>query len=49
MKDQNKIQESYHVKETIEILFDQIKTGQEFAIAGKYCFTDCQISDTGIS
>ena len=49
MKNQDTIQGLFHVEDSIEILFDQIKTGQEFAIAGKYCFTDCQISDTGIS
>ena len=49
MKNQDTIQGLFHVEDSIEILFDQIKTGQEFEIVGKYCFTDCQISDTGIS
>ena len=33
MKNQDKMQTSYHVEEAIEILFDEINTGQEFLIA----------------
>ena len=33
MKNQDKMQTSYHVEEVIEIIFDEINTGQEFLIA----------------
>ena len=36
------------MEELIEILFDQIETGQEFAIAGNSHFTDRQLADMGI-
>ena len=49
MKNQYTMQSSYHVEEPIEILFDQIKTGKEFEIAGNYPLTDRRLSDMGIS
>ena len=49
MNDQDTIQESYHVKETIEILFDQIETGQEFVIAVNLPFYDRQLADMFIA
>ena len=37
------------MEEPIEILFDQIKMGKEFEIAGNYPLTDRRLSDMGIS
>ena len=39
----------YHVEEPIEILFDQLDMGLEFAIAGNSPFSDHQLADMGIA
>ena len=48
MKNQDTMQASYHVEEPIKIIFYQFKTGQEFAIAVHYTFTDYQLAYMGI-
>ena len=35
-KNKDTIQAAYHVKDPIEIIFNQIKTGQKFTITGKF-------------
>ena len=49
MKNQDTIQEMYHVEEPIEILFDHIKTGQESMITENSTFTDRYLADMGIT
>ena len=49
MKNQDKMQTSYHIEEAIEILFDQINMGQELLIAVTSPFSDCQHVDMGIA
>ena len=43
------MQTAYHIEETIETIFDQIETGQESAIVGNSPFSDCQLSNMGIT
>ena len=40
MKNQEMMQASYHKEGIIEIIFDHIKTIQEFAIAGYFTFAE---------
>ena len=46
---QDEIQATYNVKDPIEILFDQIETGKESAIAGNSPFSDRNLSDMGVT
>ena len=39
-RDQYKIQVTYNVKYSTEVLLDQMETGQEFTIAGNTPFSD---------
>ena len=39
MKNQDTMQASYHVEDTIEIILYHIETGQEFAIVGNLPFS----------
>ena len=48
MRNQDEIQVMYNIKDPIEILLDQMDTGQEFAIAGNSPFSDWQLLDMGI-
>ena len=47
MSNRDEMQATYSVKHPIEILFDQMETGQEFAIAGNSPFSDRQLADIG--
>ena len=47
MKNQDTMQTSYHVEELIQILFNKIKTVQEFMIAGNSPFFYHQLVDMG--
>ena len=49
MKNQDKMQATYNIKFPIEILFDQMEMGQEFAITGNYPFYDQHLADMGIT
>ena len=49
MKNQDTMKTSHHVKEPIEIFFNQIETGQEFEIAVNSPFSNCEIADMGIT
>ena len=49
MNNKDKIQASYHVEEPIKIIFEQIKTGQEFTILENYPFNDRQLEGVVIS
>ena len=49
MKNQDTMQAFYHVEDPIEIIFGQIKTGQEFAISGNPPFSDRHFADMGIA
>ena len=40
---------TYNVKESIDIMFDQMKMGQDFTIAGKPPFSDRQLTDMGVA
>ena len=46
---QEEMQATYNVKDLIEIPFDQIKTGQEFAITENLPFSDFQLADMGVT
>ena len=47
MRDQEEIQVTYNVEYSIKILFDQIETGQEFAVVGNSSFSDRQMEEMG--
>ena len=49
MRNQEKMQSTYNVEYSIEILLDQIDTGQEFAIARNLKFSDRQLADMGVA
>ena len=49
MKNQDTMQTSHHIEETIEMLLYQIETGQEYAIAGNSPFSDHQLLDMVIA
>ena len=46
---QEKTQATYNYEDPIEILFDQIETGQEFTVAGNSPFSDQQLACMGIA
>ena len=48
-RNQEKMQSTYNVEYSIEILFDQIDTGQEFAIARNPKCSDRQLADMGVA
>ena len=48
MKNQDKMQAIYNIKDPIEILFNQMYTGQEFTIAGNYPFSDRHLEEMGV-
>ena len=48
MKNQRELQASYNAKDSIENLFGQMETGQEFTIAGNYPFYNYQLADMGV-
>ena len=45
MQNQEDMQGMYNVEDPINILFDQIDTGQEFAVEGNSPFSDWQLVD----
>ena len=49
MRNQDKMQGMYNIKDPIEIMFDQMKTIQEFAIAGNSPFSNRQLEDMGVT
>ena len=49
LKNKEDMQATYTVKDPIELLFDQIETGQESAVAGNSPFYDQQIVDMGVA
>ena len=48
MWNQYNTQAMYNVEDWIEILFDQMKMEQEFAIAGNLPFSDTHLADMGL-
>ena len=49
MQNQEDMQGMYNVEDPINILFDQIDTGQEFAVEGNSPFSDWQLVDMGVA
>ena len=49
MQNQEEIQATYNVKNPIDILFYQIDTGQESAVAGTSPFSDRQLAEMGVA
>ena len=49
MKDQDDMQVTYNVKYSIEILFRQMETGQEFLIAWNSPFSYRQLADMSVA
>ena len=49
MRNQEDMQGTYNVEDPINILFDQIDTGKEFAVEGNSPFSDWQLVDMGVA
>ena len=49
IRNHEQIQVTYNVEDTIEILFDQIETGQKIAVVGTSPFSDSHIADMGVA
>ena len=49
MRNQDEMKVTYNAEYPIEILFDQMDTGQELAIAGNTTFSNRQLADMGVS